>query len=202
MVRKGKNSLILLSGGVDSTFMLYAYKEQIAEAIYFDYGGECCSEEYKSAVFQCVLLDIPLTRIDIPMYYAPIKDGSLNDENLEVPFRNGIFCSYAAQLMGQRGYDKLLVGFGEGYAEMYSDCSVRFSSTMSNALSVGLGRDIEIITPLGTTKEERLRYLYSNNVSASHLHVCIHDKPCRKCAKCKELDKATEEIIKENEINI
>ena len=40
-----KDSLLILSGGMDSTTMLYEYKDRIAVALSFDYGSKHNAKE-------------------------------------------------------------------------------------------------------------------------------------------------------------
>ena len=54
-----RNSLIALSGGVDSTTLLYEYREEIACAVGFDYGSKHNARELAAAKAICRELEIP-----------------------------------------------------------------------------------------------------------------------------------------------
>ena len=54
-----KDSVIILSGGMDSTTMLYEYRERIALALSFDYGSNHNAREIPFARLHCERLGIP-----------------------------------------------------------------------------------------------------------------------------------------------
>ncbi|MBQ2075291.1 MAG: 7-cyano-7-deazaguanine synthase, partial [Muribaculaceae bacterium] len=51
-----KDSVIILSGGMDSCTMLHEYRDHIALAITFDYGSTQNHREQQYAVKQCQAL--------------------------------------------------------------------------------------------------------------------------------------------------
>ena len=53
-----KDAVIIISGGMDSTTMLYEFKEEIAMAITFDYGSTQNGRERVCAVTHCQRLGI------------------------------------------------------------------------------------------------------------------------------------------------
>ena len=53
-----KDAVIITSGGMDSTTMLYEYKDQIAMAITFDYGSTQNGRERQCAILHCKRLGI------------------------------------------------------------------------------------------------------------------------------------------------
>ena len=55
---KMKDSVLILSGGMDSTTMLYEYKESIAIAVSFDYGSKHNAKELQCASYHCERLGI------------------------------------------------------------------------------------------------------------------------------------------------
>ncbi len=62
-----KDSIIILSGGMDSTTMLYEYKDEIALALSFNYGSNHNEKELYFARLHCDRLDIP--HIIIPLEF-------------------------------------------------------------------------------------------------------------------------------------
>ena len=99
--------LLIYSGGLDSTTLLYEYKDSIALAVTFDYGSKHNAREIACAVENCKKLGIkhlviPLGFIgqyfksDLLLSGGDIPEGSYADENMKstvVPFRNGIMLS-------------------------------------------------------------------------------------------------------------
>ena len=105
-----KDSILILSGGLDSTTLLYDYQERIALAISFDYGSNHNAKEIPFARLHCERLGIK--HIVIPLEFMStyfrssllsgdeaIPEGHYADENMKstvVPFRNGIMLAIAA----------------------------------------------------------------------------------------------------------
>ena len=99
-----KDSVIIVSGGMDSITMLYEFKDQIALGVSFNYGSNHNSREIPFAEMHCKRLGIPHITIDLgfmPQYFKSsllegadaIPEGNYDEENMKstvVPFRNGI----------------------------------------------------------------------------------------------------------------
>ena len=60
-----KDSLIVLSGGMDSTTLLHEYASRIALAVTFHYGANHNAPEAECARYNCSLLGIP--HLEIPL---------------------------------------------------------------------------------------------------------------------------------------
>ena len=104
---KAKDSLIIVSGGMDSITLLYNHHEYIALAVTFDYGSNHNKREIECAAHHCKVLGIE--HIIIPLEFIhqyfkssllsgaeSIPEGHYADENMKstvVPFRNGIMLS-------------------------------------------------------------------------------------------------------------
>ena len=98
-----KDSILILSGGMDSTTLLYDYRERIALAISFDYGSNHNGREIPFAEYHCQQLGIE--HITIPLAFMSkyfkssllegsdaIPEGHYAEDNMKstvVPFRNG-----------------------------------------------------------------------------------------------------------------
>ena len=53
-----KDSVIVVSGGMDSVTLMHEYKQRIALAVTFDYGSNHNAREIECARKQCEMLDI------------------------------------------------------------------------------------------------------------------------------------------------
>ena len=60
-------AILIYSGGLDSTTLLYEYKDSIALAVTFDYGSKHNAREIACAVENCRLLGIPHQVIPPPV---------------------------------------------------------------------------------------------------------------------------------------
>ncbi|MDE5904781.1 7-cyano-7-deazaguanine synthase, partial [Duncaniella sp.] len=105
-----KDTLLVLSGGMDSTTMLWDYADTIAAAVTFQYGSNHNRREAECARWNCERLGIRWIEIDLEFmgrYFRSsllsgadeIPEGHYADDNMRstvVPFRNGIMLAVAA----------------------------------------------------------------------------------------------------------
>ena len=140
-----KDSIIVLSGGMDSVTLLHSEKERIALAVTFDYGSNHNAREIECARRQTALLGIE--HIVIPLAFMgqyfkssllsgadDIPEGNYDDENMRstvVPFRNGIMLSVACGLAESRGLRHVLIANHGGDHAIYPDCRAGFIKAMS-----------------------------------------------------------------------
>ncbi|MBP5768009.1 MAG: 7-cyano-7-deazaguanine synthase QueC [Fibrobacter sp.] len=156
-----KNALLVLSGGMDSTTLLYERKNEIALAVSFDYGSNHNGREIPFAKFHCEKLGIE--HLTIPLKFMhdyfkssllsgadAIPEGNYADENMKstvVPFRNGIMLSVAAGLAESRGLTKVMMANHFGDHDIYPDCRKEFVDAMSQAIAAGTYANITIDAP-------------------------------------------------------
>ena len=146
-----KDSIIILSGGMDSVTLLHYRKENIALAVSFDYGSNHNAREIECARKQCALLGIE--HLVIPLDFMgryfkssllegadSIPEGHYADENMKstvVPFRNGIMLSIACGLAESRGLRHVMMANHGGDHAIYPDCRPEFVAAMSDAMKFG-----------------------------------------------------------------
>ena len=70
-----KDCIIVLSGGIDSTTLLYEYQDRIAMAVTFDYGSNHNANEIPFAEWHCKRLNIKhiVIKIDFMKQYFSFK---------------------------------------------------------------------------------------------------------------------------------
>ena len=198
-----KNALLVLSGGMDSTTLLYEQAEEIALAVSFDYGSNHNGKEIPFAKLHCEKLGIP--HITIPLKFMhdyfkssllegadAIPEGSYADANMKstvVPFRNGIMLSVAAGLAESRDLTKVMMANHFGDHDIYPDCRVEFVNNMSAAISAGTYARITIDAPYtNISKADIARKGKSLGIDYRETWSCykggqVH---CGKCATCLE----------------
>ena len=156
-----RDSLIVLSGGLDSTTMLYEYQDRIALALSFHYGSNHNDRELEFAQLHCKRLDIPHMVIRLPFIKQffrssllegaeAIPEGNYNDENMKstvVPFRNGIMLSIAAGIAENNKLQYVMLANHAGDHFIYPDCRPEFVEAMNNAISVGTMNGVQLLTP-------------------------------------------------------
>lgn len=198
-----KDSLLVLSGGMDSVTMLHDYKDRIAAAVNFSYGANHNAREAECARYQCRLLDIPLIEIDlsfIKQHFSSslldgadaIPEGHYHDENMRstvVPFRNGIMLSVAAGLAESRGLSRVMIANHGGDHDIYPDCRPAFIDAMSMAIATGTYAGVILDAPYTryTKGEIALRGL-TLGVDYDHTYSCYKGDavPCGRCGTCVE----------------
>lgn len=205
-----KDSIIILSGGMDSVTMLYDYADSIAVALSFDYGSNHNRKELPFAAYHCQQLGIE--HIIIPLDFihqyfhssllsgaAAIPEGQYDDENMRstvVPFRNGIMLSIAAGMAEDRQLSRILMANHSGDHAIYPDCRPEFVDSMAGAVREGTYNRVELFTPYTNwTKADIARRGKQLGIDYSKTWSCYkgEDKHCGKCGTCTERKQALRE---------
>lgn len=202
-----KDSLIILSGGMDSVTLLYDKKDNIALAITFDYGSNHNKREEVFAKYHCEQLGIE--HITIPLSFMhdyfkssllegadAIPEGHYADENMKstvVPFRNGIMLAIGCGMAESRGLHKVLIANHYGDHAIYPDCRGEFIDAMSQAMKYGTYDGITIDAPYTSiSKTDIARRGKTLGVDYSKTYSCYKggEKHCGKCGTCVERKEA------------
>jgi len=202
-----KDSIIVLSGGMDSVTLLHDYRERIALAVTFDYGSNHNAREIECARKQCEILGIE--HIVIPLSFMgkyfkssllsganDIPEGHYADENMRstvVPFRNGIMLSVACGLAESRDLHHVMIANHGGDHAIYPDCRAGFIDAMSRAMTEGTYEGIDIIAPYtNITKSDIARRGAELGVDYSLTYSCYKggEKHCGRCGTCVERKEA------------
>jgi protein ExsB len=202
-----KDSIIILSGGMDSVTLLHYRKERIALAVSFDYGSNHNAREIACAAEQCRLLGIE--HIVIPLSFMSryfkssllegadsIPEGHYEDSNMKstvVPFRNGIMLSVACGLAESRGLKHVMMANHGGDHAIYPDCRPEFVKAMSDAMKYGTYDGVTIEADFtDVTKADIARLGHTLGVDYSLTYSCYKggEKHCGKCGTCVERKEA------------
>jgi 7-cyano-7-deazaguanine synthase len=202
-----KDSIIIVSGGMDSVTLLYDYKDRIALGVSFDYGSNHNAKEIPFARWHCEQLGIEHITIDLafmPKYFKSsllegadaIPEGHYADENMKstvVPFRNGIMLSIAAGIAESRGLKYVMMANHGGDHTIYPDCRPEFVEAMSEATKAGTFPGIEILAPYtDITKADIAIRGKALGIDYSKTWSCYKggDVHCGKCGTCMERKEA------------
>lgn len=205
-----KTSVILYSGGIDSTVLLHWKKKEIALALYFDYGAKSTFRELNVVTNFCNKLFIPLQVISVSQLFHNTVSSLVNpridtskksvkeNKSLIVPFRNGIFISMAACIAEEMGLKKILYGvIGEGGVTGIPDTSFEFTEAISNAVKEGTKNKIIVEAPLGMFgKSEVIQLGRKLKVPLTETYSCYAGTtvPCGKCEACIQRINAFKEV--------
>lgn len=202
-----KDSVIILSGGMDSVTLLHECKDSIAMAVTFDYGSNHNAREIECARLHASSLSIP--HIVIPLSFmkeyfkssllsgaGEIPEGNYDDDNMKstvVPFRNGIMLSIACGLAESNGLKYVLIANHGGDHAIYPDCRPEFISAMSDAMKFGTYPGIEIHAPFtNLTKGEIALIGKKLGIDYATTYSCYKggERHCGVCGTCSERKEA------------
>jgi len=211
--------LLLFSGGLDSSTLLaklIADKKRV-HPVFMGYGQKHSRAEQAAALRVAGRYGVTgnISYIDLPV----LKDSgsALIDPTNEmphrtyeelqmeigpsptyVPFRNGIFLSYATALALMNHIDEVsLAVHASDYSNWaYPDCSPEFIGPMSSAVYIGTYLKVRVTAPfLHMTKSEIVKLGTDLKVPYELTWSCYTGgiKPCRECPTCVERAHAFEE---------
>lgn len=198
-----RNSLIALSGGVDSTTLLYEYREEVACAVGFDYGSKHNARELAAAKAICRELEIPYLiiplafigeyfRSDLLLSGGEMQLGDYSEENMRstvVPFRNGIMLSILAGLAESRDLQQVLIANHFGDHAIYPDCRESFVKPMGEAITAGTNNGVKLVAPYTKlTKAEIVARGTRLGVPYGKTYSCYQggERHCGRCGTCRE----------------
>lgn len=199
--------LLIYSGGMDSTVLLYKYRKEISLAVTFTYGARQDEAQTACAALNCKKLGIehlviPLGFIGQYFQSSILKGGAEiphedygegNMKSTVVPFRNGIMLSVAIGLAESRGLDTVLIANHSGDHSIYPDCRPGFIKAISQAASEGTYEGIVVASPFcNMTKREIALEGQVLGVPFEQTYSCYEGraKHCGTCATCRERKEA------------
>jgi 7-cyano-7-deazaguanine synthase len=205
-----KDSVIIYSGGLDSTTLLYEERERVELAVTFDYGSNHAAREIACARHHCAQLGIEHIVIELGFmsrYFQSsllsggdaIPSGNYDEENMKstvVPFRNGIMLSIACGLAESRGLKRVLIANHGGDHAIYPDCRPEFIEAMDAAMRAGTYVNVEIAAPYtNLTKADLVRRGAQLGIDYGHTYSCYRgsEKHCGTCGTCTERKEAFRE---------
>ncbi len=212
-------SVLLLSGGLDSTVAAYMAQETTEPilALSFDYGQKARRRELAAAYALASRLGVPHRTVFLPFFshlgssalMEPGRDlphpghGELDDQAhaeasaaaVWVPNRNGIFIAVGAAWAEAQGADVLVVGFNAEEARTFPDNSVEFVLAQNDALGYSTRNAVQVISPTATLdKRGIVAHAMAKDLPLEWVWSCYDggDDPCGACESCRRFDRAVE----------
>ena len=197
-----EKSLVVLSGGQDSTTCLFWAKKKFleVETITFDYGQRH-KIELEAAKKISEIAKVKNRVISINTFgelggnaltgeeevEATSEDGEL--PNTFVPGRNLVFLTFAAAYAHQRGIQHIVTGVCQTDYSGYPDCRQNTIDALQVAINLGMESQVKIHTPLmWMTKAETVHLAEEVEALAAMAwsHTCYNGAipPCEKCPAC------------------
>lgn len=158
-----KETVLVLSGGLDSTTLLYhlLHEGHAVKALSIHYGQRH-SRELQLAQQICQLTDVEHRLVDLSGLSAIFGRNALTSSSIEVPHgeydpsnmavtvvpnRNMILLSIAIGWAITSKYDSVAFGAHAGEYTPYADCQPQFAAVMNHAANVCDRRPIEVTAP-------------------------------------------------------
>ena len=198
-----RDSIIIYSGGLDSTTLLYEEQARIALAVTFDYGSNHAAREIACARHHCQSLGIE--HLVIPLDFMgryfhssllegaqAIPEGDYDDTNMHstvVPFRNGIMLAIACGLAEDRGLARVLIANHSGDHALYPDCRSAFVNAMDAVMQAGTYNGVCLAAPYThLTKGDIVRRGAALGVDYAQTYSCYRggEQHCGTCGTCHE----------------
>ena len=205
-----KDSVIIVSGGMDSITLLYDKKDEIALGISFDYGSNHNAKEIPFAEMHCKRLGIKHITINLDFMHQYFKssllqgaeaipEGHYADENMKstvVPFRNGIMLSIAIGIAESNHLKKVLIANHGGDHTIYPDCRPQFIQAIDAAANAGTFINVRVEAPYTNITKGDIAHIGKRlGLDYTETWSCYKggEKHCGKCGTCIERKEALQE---------
>ena len=205
-----KNSVIIVSGGMDSITLLYDHKDEIALGISFDYGSNHNAREIPFAKMHCERLGFKHITINLDFMHQYFKsslldgaeaipEGHYADDNMKstvVPFRNGIMLSIAIGIAESNNLDQVFIANHGGDHTIYPDCRPEFINAIDAAATAGTYNNVKVVAPYTKiTKSDIARIGKKLGIDYTETWSCYKggEVHCGKCGTCVERKEALAE---------
>lgn len=199
--------ILSLSGGLDSSSLLFEYKDKIKLAVSFKYGANHEKRELKAAKKVAKKAGVPHKIIDLTKTFKnfrsslldgpdSVPDSEYNHKSVSqliVPFRNGIFLSILAGLADSIGAKKIALASHANDSETYLDCRPDFSNALAKAIKLGTTNNVEFFRPyILISKKTIAKRGIKAGLNPDWTYSCYKGgkKPCGKCPTCIERNNA------------
>lgn len=198
-----KDSILLYSGGLDSTTLLHLYKDSIKKAIIFNYGSKHNKIENEYAIKNCNALSIDYQLVSLDLHKLGFTSSLLDSDkqipighfeseamkSTVVPFRNGIMLSIAAGIAESLNCNRILIANHFGDHTIYPDCRETFIKSMTDTIKFGTYNNIELDAPF-TKIDKRQVALIGKNLGINYdtTYSCYNGDAihCGVCGTCNE----------------
>lgn len=180
-----KTVIHLLSGGLDSTVLLYDLVDQghLVHAVAVDYG-QAHNRELTFCAEHCERLEVKMTTLHIPrLRGSQLTDGT---GSFVVPNRNASLLSLACNIASVAFAESVTFGSNLDDAVGFPDCRPEFVDAFNRMLRVG-GMNVEVCAPyVHQTKREIVQIGRRLSVPMHRTWSCYlgSKEPCGACPAC------------------
>ncbi len=202
-------TVILLSGGLDSTTLLYdaAQNTDVVRAVGFDYGQRHATE-LQHAAYIADGLGVRFARVDLRGLALLLEGSALTDPRVEVPDghyaedtmkativpnRNAIMLNIAVGIAVGAGAHEVRAAMHAGDHPVYPDCRPEFVDKLNELIPIATETEVQVRAPFITkTKGDIVKRGMALGVPFGETWSCykggaIH---CGRCGTCIERHEA------------
>lgn len=182
-----KSVVHLLSGGLDSTVLLYElkHKEHDVHCLLFDYG-QIHGVELRYARKHCEYLSVPYTVVELMKVKNLFQRCALTgtgDSNI-VPNRNGVMLNIAAAFAMSSGVEAVTIACNLDDCSDFPDCTPAFITNLNIVLSLA-GVPVTAHTPYAQlTKREIVMRAKEIGAPYTDTMSCYEGTDCGHCDAC------------------
>jgi len=200
-----KKILVIFSGGLDSTTLLYKLMSDghLVAAISFDYGQRH-NKELEYAGRTCAQLDVEHTVVNLPGVFSgsaltgdvdvPLRDYSVETmKKTVVPNRNMTMISVAISYAISKNYDAVAYGAHAGDHEVYPDCRPAFFEAIRRVAGLCDWTPVEVLAPfIDMSKRDIAQLSRALGVDPDSTWSCYQggEEPCGQCGACRSRQEA------------
>jgi 7-cyano-7-deazaguanine synthase len=198
-----QKSLLLLSGGPDSTTLAYFLKEQgvLFQALTFDLGEECSNRQIEYAKKIIQRLNVPHTIVDLhhlkEFLNLSFTETLLTNPSPRVlPFGSSIVLSASIVYALRNNFSKIFIAANKEDAEFSKEYSKEYYDFWTQLVEFSVNRRISIEAPfINLTKAQILKMGKEYGVPFELTWSCLRGGRfhCGKCSGCKHRIKAFRE---------
>ena len=196
----GEGRVVLVSGGVDSTVLLYRVHEAACAdgtrivPLFVDYAQRAARQEQEAAEWHARHLGLSLQVLDMSRVGESFRRAEALKRHVPLPHRNLVVLSVALSYAEVARCASLAIGVIGDDVDGYASASAVFLSAFRN-LAATLGC-IRVDTPLiDLSKSGVVIEAARLGVDLSRTYSCMlgRDEPCGRCSQCQARKGALED---------
>ncbi len=187
--------IILLSGGIESSTLLYMNPTPSElYPVFIDYGQRAALQESKAALSQCMTLGMKLKKLNMSQVGHDFREDQGNKMHVPIPHRNLIALSLGLSYAAQLGANRVYIALNQEDTQAYPSASLAFLAQFQ-AMARTLG-EIEIATPLlNLSKASIIQKGALIGMDYTKTYSCLlgYTMHCGHCPQCKKRQAAFKE---------
>ncbi|MFQ5931363.1 MAG: 7-cyano-7-deazaguanine synthase [Nitrospiraceae bacterium] len=184
----GKRSLVLFSGGVDSSTLLAREVKEGFDVVplHIDYGQRGARMERRNCEAQARAAGVTLETLDASALGTGFRERAKKDRDVPFPHRNLVILAIALSYAHERHCPRICLSINRDDTEDHPASTVGFIESF-RAMAATLDKRFEIATPLIALRKDEVVLLGASlGVDFSKTYSCLvgGEQHCGTCAQC------------------